>query len=138
VFERILVATDGSAHAHRAVAAAAELASRAGGDVRVLHVREFGFSGRAGEDEPEEAAQAHKMLDEALDELGASGIKASSALRGARVGHVPREILREADASRATVIVMGSRGHSDLEGLVLGSTTHKVLHLGDLPVVVVR
>lgn len=138
MFERILVATDGSAHSRRALAAAAELASRPGVDVRVVHVREFGFSGRAGEDEPEEATEAHRLLGEALEQLTASGVTPTSALRGARVGHVAREILKEADASAATVIVMGSRGHSDLEGLVLGSTTHKVLHLGGLPVVVVR
>jgi nucleotide-binding universal stress UspA family protein len=33
---------------------------------------------------------------------------------------------------------MGSRGRSDLTGLVLGSTAHKVVHLSDRPVLVVR
>jgi nucleotide-binding universal stress UspA family protein len=33
---------------------------------------------------------------------------------------------------------MGSRGSSDLAGLVLGSTAHKVIHLADRPVLVVR
>jgi len=42
---------------------------------------------------------------------------------------------REHDAG---VIVMGSRGRSDLAGLVLGSTAHKVIHLADRPVLVVR
>jgi nucleotide-binding universal stress UspA family protein len=45
------------------------------------------------------------------------------------------------DAARAHdagVIVMGSRGRSDLAGLVLGSTAHKVIHLSDRPVLVVR
>jgi nucleotide-binding universal stress UspA family protein len=36
------------------------------------------------------------------------------------------------------VIVMGSRGRGDLAGLVLGSTAHKVIHLADRPVLVVR
>jgi len=36
------------------------------------------------------------------------------------------------------VVVLGARGLTDLEGLVMGSTTHKVLHLGTLPVLVVR
>jgi nucleotide-binding universal stress UspA family protein len=36
------------------------------------------------------------------------------------------------------MIVMGSHGTTDLEGILLGSTTHKVLHLGNLPVFVVR
>jgi nucleotide-binding universal stress UspA family protein len=33
---------------------------------------------------------------------------------------------------------MGSRGHRDLVGLVLDSTAHKVIHLADRPVLVVR
>ncbi|HUA31879.1 MAG TPA: universal stress protein [Streptosporangiaceae bacterium] len=37
-----------------------------------------------------------------------------------------------------SVIVMGSRGRGDLAGLVLGSTAHKVIHLADRPVLVVR
>jgi nucleotide-binding universal stress UspA family protein len=38
----------------------------------------------------------------------------------------------------AEVIIMGSRGRGDLAGLVLGSTAHKVIHLADRPVLVVR
>jgi nucleotide-binding universal stress UspA family protein len=33
---------------------------------------------------------------------------------------------------------VGSRGRSDLAGLFLGSTAHKVIHLSDRPVLVVR
>jgi nucleotide-binding universal stress UspA family protein len=33
---------------------------------------------------------------------------------------------------------MGSRGCGDLAGLVIGSTTHKVIHLTDRPVLIVR
>jgi len=36
------------------------------------------------------------------------------------------------------VIVMGSRGRGDLAGAILGSTAHKVIHLADRPVLVVR
>jgi len=46
--------------------------------------------------------------------------------------------LDEATESQASLIVIGSRGLSDLIGMVVGSTTHKVLHLGTLPVLVVR
>jgi nucleotide-binding universal stress UspA family protein len=38
----------------------------------------------------------------------------------------------------AAVIVMGSRGRSDVTGFILGSTAHKVIHLTDRPVLIVR
>jgi nucleotide-binding universal stress UspA family protein len=36
------------------------------------------------------------------------------------------------------IIVMGSRGRSDLTSFILGSTAHKVMHLADRPVLVIR
>jgi nucleotide-binding universal stress UspA family protein len=53
-------------------------------------------------------------------------------------GRAARVILELASAEGADVIVLGSRGLSDLAGLVLGSVTHKVLHLAHCPVLVVR
>ena len=38
----------------------------------------------------------------------------------------------------ADVIIMGSRGRSDFAGAILGSTAHKVIHLADRPVLVIR
>ena len=59
-------------------------------------------------------------------------------MRNTIYGQAGREIVDAARAHDAGVIVMGSRGRSDLAGLVLGSTAHKVIHLSDLPVLVVR
>ena len=63
---------------------------------------------------------------------------ATGNLRTALTGHVATEILDEANEWGASVIVLASRGLTDLAGLVIGSTTHKVLHLGHIPVLVVR
>ena len=35
-------------------------------------------------------------------------------------------------------VLAGSRGRGDIAGLLLGSTAHKVIHLSDRPVLVVR
>lgn len=43
-----------------------------------------------------------------------------------------------AEHENCEMIIMGSRGLSDLEGLLIGSTTHKVLHTAKCPVLVVK
>jgi len=138
VFETILLALDESEHAKKTLEAAKSLAQLSGGAVRVLHVREFGFAGRAGPVELEDKGEAHKIVDDAVAALATAGIKASGTVRGAARGRQAGEILDEAASAGATIIIMGSRGLNDLEGLVVGSTTHKVLHLGTFPVLVVR
>jgi nucleotide-binding universal stress UspA family protein len=53
-------------------------------------------------------------------------------------GQAAYHIVAAARAHDARVIVMGSRGRSELTALVLGSTAYKVIHLSDRPVLVVR
>lgn len=138
MFETLLLALDESTHSEKALEAAKSLAKLAGSQVVVLHVREYGYAGRAGQIDLEEEGPAHKIVDEAVANLTNAGIKATGTVRGALHGHQAVEILDEAASAGASVIVMGSRGLNDLEGLLVGSTTHKVLHLGKLPVLVVR
>jgi len=47
-------------------------------------------------------------------------------------------ISETAETEGISLIIMGSRGKSDIAGLILGSTTHKVLHTAPCPVLVVR
>jgi nucleotide-binding universal stress UspA family protein len=47
-------------------------------------------------------------------------------------------ILKVAEIEETDLIIMGSRGRTDLGGLVLGSVTHRVLHSSACPVLVVR
>ncbi len=138
MFEKMLIALDDSDHADKTLQTAAGLAKLASGEVEVLHVRESHFIGRAGAVPDEESDEAKKIVDDALKVLNDAGVSATGTLRGALHGRVAREILDEATRTGASVIVMGSHGTGDLEGVLLGSTTHKVLHLGKLPVFVVR
>jgi nucleotide-binding universal stress UspA family protein len=59
-------------------------------------------------------------------------------VRNTVFGYAARDIVDDAQEHDVSVIVMGSRGRGDLAGLVLGSTAHKVIHLADRPVLVVR
>lgn len=138
MFDKLLVAVDGSEHAKSVLNAASELATKLGSSVRVLHVLEMGFAGRAGQVPLEEREPAQKILDNAVAELESQGVKATSSLRAAQHGRVAGEIDDEAREWGADGIVTGSRGLSEIEGLLVGSTTHKLLHITNLPVVVVR
>ena len=53
-------------------------------------------------------------------------------------GKVEVAIVDAADYERCDLIIMGSRGHSELEGLLLGSVTHRVLQMASCPVMVIR
>jgi nucleotide-binding universal stress UspA family protein len=49
-----------------------------------------------------------------------------------------RRILEYAEKENAGVIVMGSRGPSDIEGLPLGGVSHKVIHMAQCTCITVR
>jgi nucleotide-binding universal stress UspA family protein len=53
-------------------------------------------------------------------------------------GDPAQRILQKAASEGADLIVMGSRGFSDLKGLIVGSVSHKVSHLAPCPVLSVR
>ncbi len=138
MFEHILTALDGSPHDTKTLAATKELALLSGGLVRIVHVREGHFIGRAGFVPSEEHGDASRVVDRAIADLVDAGVTATGTVRASLSGLVVAEILAEAEESEASVIVMGSRGVNDLTGLLVGSTAHKVLHLGRLPVLVTR
>jgi nucleotide-binding universal stress UspA family protein len=137
MYERLLVAVDHSEVSPRVIGAARDLASLSKGKVWVLHVREreFGRLGLTPSGPDEEAQQAVRDGVEALIQ---AGVDAQGEVREAVYGHAAGEIVNNAREHEAGVIIMGSRGRSDLAGLVLGSTAHKVIHLSDRPVMVVR
>jgi nucleotide-binding universal stress UspA family protein len=137
MYEKILVAIDESQAAERVLAAAQELASLSGGAIWLLHVWEpdpsmYKTAGtRSCED-------AYLWLKAAADQLAESGISADAVVIPNLYGYAAREITHFASSNDIDVIVMGSRGRNDLTGLLAGSTAHKVIHLADRPVVVVR
>jgi len=142
MYGRLLVAVDNSDGARRAIDAAGELARLAAGEVWVLTVREHGVQGKVpagmGMAGPEGAGDAQATVDDAVARLTSAGITAHGEVRSAVFGRAAREIVDDAGSHDVDVVVMGSRGRGDLAGLVLGSTAHKVIHLSDRPVLVVR
>ncbi len=138
MYDKILVAVDHSPATDRVLAAATELASMSRGEVWVLHVREREVIPRLGLVPTESDAEAEAGVKAAVSALAEAGLVAHAEVVDVVYGHAAREIIEMARQHDAGVIVMGSRGRSDLAGLVLGSTAHKVIHLADRPVLVVR
>jgi nucleotide-binding universal stress UspA family protein len=138
MYERVLVAVDESEVAQRALTAAKDLALLSKGEVWVLHLREREVIAQLGDVPSETAADAESPVSAAVEALTKAGVTAHGQVRDTLFGHAAREIVADAKEHDAGVIVMGSRGRSDLAGLVLGSTAHKVIHLSDRPVMVVR
>ena len=139
MYEKILVAVDHSAVSERALTAARELAALSHGEVWVLHLREREAMGRTGLlTSTESSDEATTAVTDAVNQLTQAGIKAHAVVRDTLFGYAAREIVSDAAELAADVIVMGTRGRGDLAGLVLGSTAHKVIHLADRPVLVVR
>ena len=139
MYDKILVAVDHSEISDRALLAARDLALLSKGEVWVLHLREREIAvktGMAMTDETESDANA--KVSAAVDKLGEAGVKAHGEVRTTLFGYAARDIVDDAIEHDADVIVMGSRGRSDLAGFILGSTAHKVIHLTDRPVLIVR
>jgi nucleotide-binding universal stress UspA family protein len=139
MYDRILVAVDHSEMSQRAVLAARDLAVLSKGEVWVLHLREREVGVKTGVLVPDEGtAEANAAVAENVEVLTQAGVTAHGEVRNTIFGYAAREIVDDAREHDADVIVMGSRGRGDLAGLVLGSTAHKVIHLTDRPVLVVR
>lgn len=160
MLRNILVPVDGSEHAENAVAFAADLASKYGARLHLVHVLLTGhvpdeirnLSDKEGREEPPMAvgggyveAQlprdvlediAQKLLERAqrtAGEHGATDIDANWV-----AGPATERILEQAREVGADTIVMGCRGLSDLRGLVVGSVSHKVQHLFEGNVITVK
>jgi nucleotide-binding universal stress UspA family protein len=146
--KQILVPVDGSEHAMRALAVACELAKAENRTLRLLHVVPStqvpdGLKQYARVEHihnpPEylyETALAEGVLNAARDqalEAGASNVECS-----VEHGDVARGILDTAARAHVDTIVIGTRGLSDMQGMVFGSIAHKVAHAADCRVIMVK
>jgi nucleotide-binding universal stress UspA family protein len=137
MFERILLAANGAPSSRKAADVAADIGQKYGAEVVVLHVREQKIT-RLGAPMVEQPQEDADFVDEIVRALKDAGVSARSEVQTAPLGAVPHVILEMGKELDAGLIVMGSGGLSDWEGLFLGSVTHRVLHLAERPVFVVR
>lgn len=137
MFKHIMVALDGSTYSQGTVPTAIELAKKFGSDIFVLHVSEHD-RGRAAVYSLESPADATRLVADAVEKANDAGVKAAGEVRDAAAQHTARTIVETAAAKGIDLIVMGSRGLSDIQGFFLGSVTHKVIQTSAVPVLVDR
>jgi len=139
---KLLVPTDGSENALRAVRHVADLARRGVAlEVVLLNVQRPVMSGEVGAVAPIEIAEDKRALA-----AGSAVAKARALLEPANVpltvheaiGNAAEEIAAAAEALRCDGIVMGHRGMGMLKSLVMGSVSEHVLRLANVPVTFVK
>ena len=143
-YQNILVPVDGSETSYAAVAQAAELAKAFGGKITVVQVLALDpyiaaeyISATQTNDLIERARTSFlKTLEEAAAKFSDLGIPVEAKLLEGQVVH--RVIIKEAETSKADLIVIGSHGRTGLKRLFLGSVAQSVLGEAHIPVLVVR
>jgi len=137
MFQRVLVAIDGSRQGSKTAAVALDLAKRYGSRVTVVHVREHGrYEGDDVDLGP--ATPAQELIDEAVERFRAEGIPAEGVLRRVSPGGTPEQIVLVAEDSHAQLIIMGTRGMTEWKSLLLGGVANKVVTHAPCPVLLVR
>lgn len=132
---RIVVATDFSSHADRAVDWAGELARALDAQLVVVHVDEKAAFVPGSDLAYDEAVADRTRIDALVRRLDASGVRVRGVLRPG----VPAEgVCAVARETNAGLVVVGMQDRGRLAEVVLGSTREQILRAAPCPVVVVR
>jgi nucleotide-binding universal stress UspA family protein len=140
MFKHILLPTDGSDTAMRAVSRGVELAAQLGAQVTVMTSLEHFPAGIMGSGyRPQEDQEEEPGLQIALDRLAlAEEVAKKAGIRHQRLlvrdKPVYVAIVEAAQTSGADLIVMGTRGLGLMERLFIGSQTQRVLAHTHIPV----
>jgi nucleotide-binding universal stress UspA family protein len=140
MYQKVVWATDGSAAADDALVHARALAHESGGELLAIHCDEYTLPGKGGGSYSMSAneKELEAKIEHQVQELSGDGITASFRCVRRPAGGAAHAIADYAQAEHADLIVAGTRGHTPLVGLVLGSVTNRLLHIAPCPVLAVR
>lgn len=138
---KILVATDFSEHAERAMVLAMDIARGLGATVTVVHAYEIPvYSVPDATLIPPPiyatgiANAAQTCLDTAVERFSDKGVEVTGLLRE---GPAAREIATSADELDVGMIVIGTHGRSGIARAILGSVAERVMRTAHRPVLAV-
>lgn len=140
---KVLCAVDGSEFSNRAIEAVGTLFHQSVKDLRLIHIIDDLHLKQGLKKEGVKAGNIKKILvaleKDAKKILETSKEKAALAISQSTTkpfvsiktvlgrGHVTEAIINEAQKRKVDIIVMGSRGLSDIKGYLMGSVSRKVL-----------
>ena len=136
--KRILVAVDGSSATPRVVTRATELAAQFGAGIILLHVRQK-VPDILGEPYYQQVLDKYMQQAEATVEPSTARLEQDGINHEVLIleGDPAAAIIDAAVDEKCDLIVMGTRGLSNLQSIALGSVSHKVLQAAVCPVMVV-
>jgi nucleotide-binding universal stress UspA family protein len=138
MFRTILVAVDGSPNSNEALAMAIDLAQHYNAKLCLLHAFPH-VSDLLGTPQYEHLLEARSTIGmqilESMRKQVPAGVKAEIQLLE---GPPAPAVLRVAQEDGCDLIVMGSRGHSQLGGMLLGSVSNVVAQRAHCPVMIVH
>lgn len=134
MYDRILLATDGSEAGEAATAEAIDLAAATGATLTVCFVADSStYSTVTVEGEVEDVLEreGESVTEAVVDRANERGVVAEAVVRQGRPWE---EIVALAGRIDADLVVLGTTGKSGLSRRLLGSTTDRVLREADVPV----
>jgi nucleotide-binding universal stress UspA family protein len=140
MFENLLLAVDGSEHAMKAAQVASNLANAMNSQTLRIVVAYDTIPVHIGDPYMQNALNARiseteEILQRAVQVVWAVGAQIYTEM----IEGDPAEVIIDvANIRNSDVIVMGSRGLGGLSGLLLGSTSQKVVSHAPCPVLIVR
>jgi len=136
MFGTIVVGVDGSGHADRAVETVAKMAAETKDKVVVFHGVVIHHA-RATAYTDETLDEMQQLVDRYVSQLAAAGVPATGEMhRELEIG-IGGALVDVAKSHQAGLIVVGTRGRSNVSSMLLGSVAHDVVHKSTLPVLVV-
>lgn len=138
MYEKILVPVDGSEHSKRALNEAIKVAKMTGGTITLLHVQPKRvplIPPAKPQDKEASQSAAQSILADGKKVVEAEGVSAQTLLLE---GNVVDQIVKTAKEGQFGLVVVGARGLSKLEEIMMGSVSHGVAENAPCPVIVTR
>ena len=138
MYKKILITLDNSPADETILSHVAELATRFGSEIILLHVAD-GFAARQFAQlkltESEEIKGDRDYLEKTAECLRAKNLTVETKLA---MGSPPAEIIKIAEAEHCDLIAMAGHGHRFLGDIIHGSTITEVRHNTFIPLLVIR